>query len=206
MRFAHPFMTFAGGIFVLLLVANAQADTLAVSVDFSPVAISESAGFVDVAGGSSATLSSEPGQPRLPRQIVSYALPPDADLSTVSVTVDGAESIDLPLDRPVRPAPPWRTSADSVPFYGSAQSVVDGKDMAVYGRDAFVPDSRGRLGDRRALPPCAAGEPTLASSDARSLGGRPSRSVRRRSGAWRRPRGRFVPGGVCPPPACSRAD
>lgn len=145
MRSTRPFMTFVGGIFALLLAARAQADTISVSVDLSPVAISESSGFVDVAGGPSATLSSEPGQPRLPRQIVSYALPPDADLSTVSVTVDDVESTDLPLTRPVRPAPPWRTSADSVPFYGSAKTVVDGKDMAVYGSSAFVPDSPARL-------------------------------------------------------------
>ena len=110
---------FAGGILVVFLARLAQADTLSVSMDFPPVAISEADGFVDVAGGEGFTLSSEPGQPRLPQKVVTYALPPDADLSTVSVAVDDLEFAERSLDLPVRPAAPRMTSADSVPFYGA---------------------------------------------------------------------------------------
>ncbi len=117
----------------------AQADNLAVSLDWTPLAISEADGFIDVTGGEGTFLSSEPGRPRLPRQVVTYALPPDADLSTVSVTVDDMDATEIFLASPVRPAAPWMTSPDSVPFYGGAQNIVDGKDMDVYGADAFVP-------------------------------------------------------------------
>ena len=130
---------FAGGILVVFLTRLAQADTLSVSMDFPPVAISEADGFVDVAGGEGFTLSSEPGQPRLPQKVVTYALPPDADLSTVSVAVDDLEFAERSLDLPVRPAAPRRTSADSVPFYGAGKTIVSGKDMAVYGADADIP-------------------------------------------------------------------
>ena len=124
---------------VLLLARLAQADSLVVSMDFPPLAISAAGGFVDVAGGEGATLSSEPGQPRLPQKIATYALPSDADLSTVSVAVDDMEFAERSLDFPVRPASPRLTSADSVPVYGAAKTIVDGKDMAVYGADADAP-------------------------------------------------------------------
>ncbi len=86
-----------------------------------------------------------PGQPRLPRSILTYALPPDADLATVAVTVDELESAEISLDRPVRPAPPWRTAEDAEPFFGAATNLVDGKDLDVYGADAFAPAAAAAL-------------------------------------------------------------
>jgi len=137
----HQFVKFVGGICVLLVARLAQADRMAISLDMAPVTMSEADGFVDVAGGAGIALSFEPGQPRLPNPMVTYALPPDADLTTVAVTVDDVDVIEFSLDLPVRPAPPWRTSADAVPFYGDAKTIVEGKDMAVYGRDADFPAS-----------------------------------------------------------------
>ena len=145
MRSNDRFLKLVGGILVLFCAAFARAESFSVAVDFPPLAISETNRFADVAGGEGTALSSEPGQPRLPQRIVTYALPPDADLSTVAVVVDAVESTDLPLARPVRPAPPWTTSRDAVPFYGSAKTIVDGKDVAVYGADAFTPAEPARV-------------------------------------------------------------
>ena len=123
----------------------ARADSFQISMDLSPLVLSEANGFVDVAGGAGTTLSSVPGQPRLPQQVATYALPPDADLASVSVAVDEMESRDVVLAHPVRPAAPWRTSLDAAPFYGGAQNVVDGKDLDVYGADAFAPGAAATL-------------------------------------------------------------
>ena len=109
MRPNFPILKCVGGIWLLLLAGVAQADRFSVALDLDPVAVAASGNFSDVSGGAEATLSAVPGQPRLPRQIFTYALPPDADLATVAVTVDDLESAELPLARPVRPAPPWRT-------------------------------------------------------------------------------------------------
>ncbi len=133
------------GISFLLRTVAAEADGFSVALELPPVAVSEKDGFTDVAGGAGTTLSSEPGQPRLPQKFLTYALPPDADLATVTVTVDETESSELVLNRPVRPAPPWRTSADSEPFFGEATNVVDGRDLDVYGADADVPAAAATL-------------------------------------------------------------
>ena len=108
-------------------------------MELVPLAVSEADGFTDVTGGAGTVLSSVPGQPRLPQQVATYALPPDADLATVSVTVDDLEFAVLPLARPVRPAAPWRTSPAAAPFYGGATNIVDGRDLDVYHADADVP-------------------------------------------------------------------
>lgn len=130
---------FLGGILALAHAPAAQAESFSVSVELVPLAVSEADGFTDVTGGAGTVLSSVPGQPRLPQQVATYALPPDADLATVSVTVDDLEFAVLPLARPVRPAAPWRTSPAAAPFYGGATNIVEGRDLDVYGMDADVP-------------------------------------------------------------------
>ncbi len=145
MRSRRLFLAIVSGILGLFLAPMARADSLAVSMDLAPLSISEAGGFMDVGGGEGTLLSSEPGRPRLPRRMATYALPPDADLSTVAVTVDAAETVEIPLARPVRPAPPWRTSEDSDPFYGAAEAIVDGKDTAIYGADADTPGAAATL-------------------------------------------------------------
>ena len=139
MRARHLFTKFYGGVLACLLTSAAWADTFQISQDLAPLTVSTADGFVDVAGGEGTTLSANPGQPRLPQQVATYALPPDADLASVAVTVDDLEATDLSLNQLVRPAAPWRTSPDAAPSYGGAQNIVDGKDMDVYGTDAFAP-------------------------------------------------------------------
>lgn len=119
------------GISLLLRTVAAGAESFSVALELPAVAISERDGFVDVAGGAGTALSSEPGQPRLPQRILTYALPPDADLSSVAVTVGDTESVELPLAGPVRPAPPWRTSAEAAPFYGAAKTILQHLDADV---------------------------------------------------------------------------
>ena len=145
MRSRLQFLIFLGGSAALRLATLAQADTLSVELDLAPLAIQEADGFVDVAGGDGTTLASEPGRPRLPVRMVTYALPPDADPATVSVQVDDLTATDRVLGRPVRPAPPWRTAADTEPFFGGATNLVDGMDMDVYGADAFTPAAAATL-------------------------------------------------------------
>ena len=145
MRPIFPILKCVGGVWLLLLAGVAQADSFSVALDLAPVSVSVAGGFADVSGGEGTPLSAVPGQPRLPWQILTYALPPDADLATVAVTVDELESTEIPLDRPVRPAPPWRTAEDAEPFYGAATNLVDGRDLDVYGADAFAPAAAAAL-------------------------------------------------------------
>ncbi len=121
--------------------------SIGVSIDVPAMSVTQSPdGFVDItidgftAGGQSA-------QPMLPIKNSFYALPPNTDPASVSVVVTRVEYDESALPGPVRPrgAMAQTGNPDAPLSYGGATNVVDGRDMDVYGRDAFFPAQPVRL-------------------------------------------------------------
>jgi hypothetical protein len=104
---------------------------------------------VDAAGLASVRLDRSgplpaPGAPALPYRPIRLALPPDADLATVTVTAVplGIEAIPGRFD--VAPAPAARRLDDGRAYWGAAaRRIVAGRDQAIYGADAPYPASFG---------------------------------------------------------------
>jgi fibronectin type 3 domain-containing protein len=94
---------------------------------------------------SGAQIVGVPGQPALPTYTVTFLLPPDADVSSVTASINN--SIDQELSgqynvAPNRPIP----GPDGKITWPKGMIVVDGKDMAVYGKNAFTMSSyQGRV-------------------------------------------------------------
>jgi fibronectin type 3 domain-containing protein len=85
------------------------------------------------------------GQPALPSYTVSFLLPPDADLGSVSASISFTAENELNETYTVAPIPPLRRE-DGTLEWAKGSVIVDGKDMAVYGKDAFFPaDYRGTV-------------------------------------------------------------
>lgn len=84
-----------------------------------------------------------PGDPQLPAAYPTIALPPFVPLDSVAVTIDRVEQVDLPGGYDVVPVGPLRPAGGDQPAVAdwgpNAATVVDGRNTAVYGRDAAFP-------------------------------------------------------------------
>jgi len=87
--------------------------------------------------------SGAPGEPELPAYRFKFLLPCDVDRESVMVTLEDAVWEDVPGEFDVAPAPPVGTFMEgkTVISWGSKDpaSIVDGRDVAVYGEDALFP-------------------------------------------------------------------
>ena len=84
----------------------------------------------------------QPGDPLLPARAIDVALPPDADPATLTLAITAATVVDVPGAYQIAPAPPPVTSPEGQPYveWGpNAAQIVDGRNTAVYGHDAFYP-------------------------------------------------------------------
>ena len=81
----------------------------------------------------------EPGEPVLPLYSYTFLLPPGADLNNVNVRVDGLAEEVLSGTFNVRPGALEAIQNKIVMPEG--KNIVDGKDVAIYSRDSFFPDS-----------------------------------------------------------------
>lgn len=91
---------------------------------------------------------SMPGEPEIPSTLVTVLLPPRADLSTVACSVIDAEYRFIDGLWSVRPCPPLMSTDENsnpVYFYPDEKTIVDGRDTAIYGRDAFWPETQVRI-------------------------------------------------------------
>lgn len=81
------------------------------------------------------------GEPSLPYQLVRVLLPPDADLSNVTARLQGKVFEEVLGEWVVRPMPPKGTCTEEGPvtIWPEGKTVVDQRDVAIYGRDAFYP-------------------------------------------------------------------
>ncbi|MBN1428362.1 MAG: choice-of-anchor D domain-containing protein [Anaerolineae bacterium] len=84
----------------------------------------------------------QPGEPALPSRIVRVLLPPDADMSTLEVTLSDITEEQVAGVWQVQPTPPpiTCTGKEEIELWPTDR-VVDGKDTAVYESDALFPDS-----------------------------------------------------------------
>ena len=128
-------------------VSNSQPQRIDIAVDIPAMIVTrQSDGSVEIAidgfavGGQSA-------QPMLPVKKLFYALPPHVDPASVSVVVTRVEYDESALPGPVRPRGAMAQAGNpGAPWsYGNATNVVNGRDMDVYGRNAFFPAQPVRL-------------------------------------------------------------
>lgn len=85
-----------------------------------------------------------PGAPQLPARTVRLALPPDADLGSVRVTVTAERAAPIAGAFDVGPAPAARVLGSGRAVWGgAADRVVEGRDPSIYGTDAPYPASWG---------------------------------------------------------------
>ena len=83
-----------------------------------------------------------PGDPQLPATLYDIALPPLAPLDSVTLEISTVQQTDLPGNFHLAPAEPYRTKREGyqIEDWGqNAATIVDGYNMAVYGRDAYFP-------------------------------------------------------------------
>lgn len=83
-----------------------------------------------------------PGDPQLPSTLYTIALPPNVQPDSVAVEVTAATVVDVPGAYEIAPAPPAipADTAQPAPYWGpNATTIVEGRNLAVYGRDAFFP-------------------------------------------------------------------
>jgi hypothetical protein len=93
---------------------------------------------------------SDPGQPALPGFRCSVLLPPDADLSKISYSLDGLVESKLAGKFEVKPTEPPRNFKGWASWPRS-RSIVNGKDIGVFNRDAVFPHSHVRVVDEGRL-------------------------------------------------------
>ena len=92
-----------------------------------------------------ASLAGEVGKPAMPHYLVSFILPPDVDFKDVTVSI--VNPIDQELDggllvNPIKP--PYDINGN--PKWPSGIVLPDGKDMSVYGKNAYYPaDYKGNV-------------------------------------------------------------
>jgi len=81
-----------------------------------------------------------PGSPALPLKVYQVALPPDVVWDSLSVSVVQKTDESVPGDYNIAPAPPRRVLDGEGDWeWGDATNVVNGKDMDIYGQNAFWP-------------------------------------------------------------------
>jgi hypothetical protein len=121
-----------------------ETRTVTFDAQFGPARLDENpAGLASVRLEATRPLSI-PGAPALPYRPLRLALPPDADLATVRVSVAPLATESLPGRFRVTPAPVPRTLDDGRAHWGGAQRrIVDGRDTAIYGVDAPYPKAHG---------------------------------------------------------------
>lgn len=81
------------------------------------------------------------GEPALPYQVVKLLLPPDADLATVSISLEASAFEELAGIWKIRPTPPESTwdGTKVITVWPSGKTIVDGRDIEIYNVDALFP-------------------------------------------------------------------
>jgi hypothetical protein len=84
----------------------------------------------------------KPGEPMLPYKQICLLVPPDADLGTVSTGLASESWEELPGEyeiAAVKPAATWDGDKFIVSWGKDSSEIVEGRDSAIYGRDAYFP-------------------------------------------------------------------
>lgn len=123
---------------LLIILSAVLSATVTVDIPCSELSVSRSSGK---ALFTAEKLGGEAGQPALPVFYVSLLLPPDADLNSVTFAVEGLEETKLEGTYEVSPMLP-PTTASGYEGWPDNVTIRNGRDVAVYERDALFPQSR----------------------------------------------------------------
>lgn len=95
--------------------------------------------------GFNATTS--PGDPKLPVRIYEIALPPNVDWQSLKLSADAGETKIIPGEYDILPAPPERARVDDQELvdWGEGKDIVGGRNMHIYGKDAYLPQNPVRI-------------------------------------------------------------
>lgn len=119
-----------------------------VETALSPVTIQTGTAGEAVFAGERIHWLGSAGEPRLPWQVVTILLPPDADTTSLSCRLVGAMHDQLDGSWTVEPLPPPVTRGESgeiVYDWPSGKRIVDGHDLAVYESSGFWPGEGARI-------------------------------------------------------------
>jgi hypothetical protein len=91
--------------------------------------------------------STSPGDPMLPVRIYEIAVPPNIDWKTLKLSFDLEKTFTLPDKYDILPAPPMRARVkdEELVDWGEGKNIVNGRNMNVYGRNAFFPEKPVRI-------------------------------------------------------------
>ena len=129
------------GIYVLICL-NTFTYAHYVSHSLSSTTISVKQGTTHAIFERGAGLHGEPGQPELPFSSFTFLVPPDADLKTVSVSIEGLREEVLAGTFDVKAAlPPMPSNRNDI-VWPKQRNIVDGKDSDIYSANTFFPQER----------------------------------------------------------------
>ncbi|MBN1592203.1 MAG: hypothetical protein JW941_03005 [Candidatus Coatesbacteria bacterium] len=126
---------------ILLTCALARADEIIVELTAGEYTV-EDLEDGEVIHIEDASIAASPGSPMLPHKVYNVALPPDVVLDSIRLSIVEITESALSGVFDIAPTPPVGKLDGSSGFeWGDATNIVDGKDMDIYGRDAFVPSA-----------------------------------------------------------------
>ncbi|MHC1728386.1 MAG: C25 family cysteine peptidase [Syntrophobacteraceae bacterium] len=117
------------------------AEKLQYTLQAGPYEITSAPGGFDRVAVDGFSLQARPGEPLLPAKEYKILLPPDVDLTTVSLSVTLQGNQILPGAFNIRPAAPDKAWAGDTLLedWGGAANIVNGKNMEVYGANGLFP-------------------------------------------------------------------
>lgn len=129
-------------ILVLLwLSANVQADEIMQSVPLTEVSVSAVAGGAAEFAGEEIQFPGQSGEPSIPFQVVRLLLPPEADLSTVAVSLENQRIEEVAGEWDVSPIPPesfWDGS-QVIETWPTDKNIMNRRDNDIYSADRQFP-------------------------------------------------------------------
>lgn len=84
---------------------------------------------------------SSPGDPILPFRIYDVVVPPNIDWDTTKLALEQVETVSIPGEHVILPAPPLRARVDDEELveWGQGKDIVNGRNMRIYGSKEFFP-------------------------------------------------------------------
>ncbi len=122
---------------LLFLLSNLLSAAVTVDIPCKNLSVSRTSGILEF---NTEHLGGEPGQPALPVFKTSLLLPPDADLNSVSFSIEDMVEKKLSGEYEVLPALPPKT-ANGYEGWPDNTVIENGRDVAVYKRDAIFPSN-----------------------------------------------------------------
>jgi len=126
-----------GAVFLIGAVSIASAGQLSIDLPSPTLATGSASSFHGDEIGNGFFSRGLPGEPRLPERFLRILLPPQADPSTVTVSISGSKESDEANVFDVLPGYPVAISA--VPVWPAGKRIQEGRDLDIYDKDAFHP-------------------------------------------------------------------